>query len=163
MRPSSHYSLNPIPMSSLKERIETEIKTAMRERNSIKLEALRAIKAAILLAQTEKGASEQLSEQQEMQILMKQVRQRKESYELYQSQNRSDLAEREKAEMEVIETFLPKMMDENEIKAALSELIAQMGGATIKEMGKVMGMATKALAGKAENQLVSKVVKELLS
>nr|WP_027001501.1 GatB/YqeY domain-containing protein [Hugenholtzia roseola] len=150
-------------MSSLKERIETEIKTAMRERNSIKLEALRAIKAAILLAQTEKGASEQLSEQQEMQILMKQVRQRKESYELYQSQNRSDLAEREKAEMEVIETFLPKMMDENEIKAALSELIAQMGGATIKEMGKVMGMATKALAGKAENQLVSKVVKELLS
>jgi uncharacterized protein YqeY len=150
-------------MSSLKERIENEIKTAMRERNSVKLEALRAIKAAILLAQTEKGATEQLSEQQEIQILSKQVRQRKESYELYQSQNRSDLAEREKAEMEVIESFLPKMMDESEVKVVISELITQMGGASLKEMGKVMGLATKALAGKAENQLISKVVKELLS
>jgi uncharacterized protein len=150
-------------MNTLKDKIQSELKNAMREKNSVKLEALRAIKSAILLAETEKGASDTLSEQQEMQILMKQVKQRKESYELYEQQGRSDLAEREKAEMEVIELFLPQMMSEAEIRNHLQALIVEMGNPTAKEMGKVMGAATKSLAGKADNKLVAQIVKELLA
>jgi len=148
---------------SLKEQIEADIKKAMLEKNKDDLRALRAIKSMILLAQTEKGASESLTPDTEMKILQKAVKQRQDSIALYVQQNRKDLADAEQVELDVIKRYLPEQMSEEELKAALSEIIAKVGASSMKDMGKVMGMASKELAGKADGKTISQVVKQILS
>lgn len=148
---------------SLKDRINTDIKAAMLAKEKEKLTALRAIKSMILLAETEKGAGDAMSEDAEMKLLMKAAKQRKDSYELYIEQNREDLAQVEKSELDVISAYLPKQMSEEELRDELSKIIAQVGASGPQDMGKVMGMATKSLAGKADGKAISSVVKSLLS
>ena len=127
------------------------------------LRSLRAIKAAILLAKTSERASGDLKEDDEIKLLQKLVKQRKDSLEIFQQQNRTDLAKKEQEEIEVIEKFLPKQLSADEIKAELSAIISEVGASTPADMGKVMGAATKRLAGKADGKTISAVVKELLS
>ncbi|MEM6297573.1 MAG: GatB/YqeY domain-containing protein [Bacteroidota bacterium] len=148
---------------SLQQTIESEIKTAMKAKDKIRLQALRAVKSQILLVKSEKGAADELTEAQEMQILMKAAKQRKDSLDIYEKEGREDLAETERAELAVIEEFLPQMMGEDELREKLTTIIAQVGAISPKEMGKVMGAATKQLAGKADNKDISRIVKELLS
>ncbi|WP_375561098.1 GatB/YqeY domain-containing protein [Bernardetia sp. OM2101] len=149
---------------TLKEKVETEMKAAMRAKETTRLTALRAIKSAILLAQTEKGGtSEALSEQQELDILLKQAKQRRESLALYEQEGRTELAETEKAELEVIEKFLPQMLSEAEVKVRVEKILAGMGEVTPQQMGKVMGAAIKELGTEAEKQTIAKVVKELIN
>ncbi len=148
---------------SLKERVEADIKKAMLEKNKDDLRALRAIKSMILLAQTEKGASEQLTEDTEIKILQKAVKQRTDSMTLYREQKRDDLADTEEAEIEVIKRYLPKQMSQDELIAAINNIITSTGASSMKDMGKVMGMASKELAGKADGKAISEVVKQLLS
>lgn len=151
-------------MTTLKERVESEMKEAMRAKETTRLTALRAIKSAILLAQTEKGStSEVLSEQQELDILLKQAKQRRESLALYEQEGRTELADAEKAELEVIEKFLPKMLSEDEVKTRVSAILASMGEVTAQQMGQVMGAAIKELGTEAEKQTIAKVVKELIN
>lgn len=147
---------------SLIETISEDIKIAMKAREMEKLEALRAIKAALLLAQTSEGSGGQISEAEEIKLLQKLVKQRKESAEIYKQQNRPDLSEPELFQAVVIEQYLPKMMGEDEITIVVKDIIAQSGATSIKDMGKVMGPASKALAGMADNALISTVVKKLL-
>ena len=146
---------------SLLEKISTDIMAAMKAREMEKLEALRGIKAALLLANTAEGNKE-ITADDELKILQKLVKQRKESAEIYKTQNRQDLYEVEINQAKVIETYLPAQMSEEEIKAIVQDIIAQTGATSIKDMGKVMGMASKQLAGKADNSLVSRLIKELL-
>ena len=127
------------------------------------LRSLRAIKAAILLAKTSEGAGGELKEDDELKLLQKLVKQRKDSLEIYQQQNRTDLAQKEQEEIEVIEKFLPKQLSPEELKSVLSKLIADMGASSPADMGKVMGAATKQLAGKADGKTISSLVKELLA
>lgn len=148
---------------SLEKRVMEAMKIAMKEKKQAQLTGLRAIKSAILLAKTEKGFSGELTEAKEIAILQKMVKQRKESLKIYEEQNRADLAEKEQVEIEVVEQFLPEQMSEDEIKNTLQNIIAQTGASSMKDMGKVMGMATKTFAGKADNSLVSTIVKALLS
>ncbi len=149
---------------TLKEKIESEMKVAMRAKETVKLTALRAIKSAILLAQTEKGStSETLSEQQELDILLKQAKQRRESLALYEQEGRTELAQTEKSELEVIEKFLPQMLSEDEVKVRVEKILAGMGEVTPQQMGKVMGAAIKELGTEAEKQTIAKVVKELIN
>jgi len=148
---------------SLKKQIESDIKQAMLARDKDKLRALRAIKSSILLAETDKGAAAELSEAQEAQILTKAAKQRKDSLEVYEKQGRDDLAAVEKVELEIIEKYLPKQLSEEELKKALEEIIASVGATSPKEMGKVMGQASKALAGKADGKAISNMVKQLLA
>lgn len=149
---------------NLKERVESEMKDAMRARNQLVLQALRSIKSMILLAETAEGRTAGgLTEEEELKLLTKAAKQRKESADTYADKGRQDLAEVELAELAVIERFLPKQMDESEIEAAVKGIIAETGASSIKDMGKVMGQATKALAGKADNQKVSAIVKKLLA
>lgn len=148
---------------SLEKRVMEAMKIAMKEKQQAQLTGLRAIKSAILLAKTEKGFSGELTEAKEIAILQKMVKQRKESLKIYEEQNRADLAEKEQVEIEVVEQFLPEQMSEDEIKSTLQNIIAQTGASSMKDMGKVMGMATKTFAGKADNSLVSTIVKALLS
>ena len=143
--------------------IMADMKTAMKAKDKVALEALRAIKAAILMAQTESGAKEDLSEDQELKILQRLVKQRKDSAQLYVEQNREDLAEPELAQVAVIEKFLPAQLSETELKLIISEIVSKVGATSPKDMGKVMGAANKELAGKAEGRLISTVVKEILS
>ncbi len=151
-------------MTTLKEKIEAEMKTAMRAKETTKLTALRAIKSAILLAQTEKGStSATLSEQQELDILLKQAKQRRESLALYEQEGRIELAQTEKDELEVIEKFLPQMLSEEEVKTRVEKILAGMGEVTQGQMGQVMGAAIKELGTEAEKQTIAKVVKELIS
>ncbi|WP_338790630.1 GatB/YqeY domain-containing protein [Bernardetia sp. MNP-M8] len=151
-------------MTTLKEKVESEMKVAMRAKETTKLTALRAIKSAILLAQTEKGStSESLSEQQELDILLKQAKQRRESLALYEQEGRTELAETEKAELEVIEKFLPQMLSEDEVKIRVEKILAGMGEVTPQQMGQVMGAAIKELGTEAEKQTIAKVVKELIN
>lgn len=151
-------------MTTLKEKVESEMKTAMKAKETTRLTALRAIKSAILLAQTEKGGtSENLSEQQELDILLKQAKQRRESLALYEQEGRTELAEAEKAELEVIEKFLPQMLSEDEVKVRVEKILAGMGEVTPQQMGKVMGAAIKELGTEAEKQTIAKVVKELIN
>lgn len=151
-------------MTTLKEKVESEMKEAMRAKETTRLTALRAIKSAILLAQTEKGStSEALSEQQELDILLKQAKQRRESLALYEQEGRTELADAEKAELEVIEKFLPKMLSEEEVKARVEKILAGMGEVTPQQMGQVMGAAIKELGTEAEKQTIAKVVKELIN
>ena len=148
---------------SLKEHIEADIKKAMLAKNKDDLRALRAIKSMILLAQTEKGAGEELSEEAGIKILQKAAKQRNDSMTLYRAQNRDDLAETELAELEVIKRYLPEQMSEGALEAKIADLISKAGATSMKDMGKVMGMASKELAGKADGKTISMVVKKLLS
>lgn len=145
---------------TLEEKINAEIKTAMIAKNTEKLNALRAIKAEILLLKSsEKGTSDDA----ETKAMMKMVKQRKESAEIFKQQNRPELAEAELMQVAVIESFLPKQMSAEELEAALKAIMAQVGASTPADMGKVMGVATKQLAGKAEGKLISETVKKLLA
>ena len=148
---------------SLKSKIEQEIKQAMLQKQKDRLRALRAIKSAILLAETEKGGTGDLSEDTEMKLLQKAAKQRKDSLQVYQEQNRSDLAEVEQQELVVIEEFLPKQMSEEEVEAAVRTTIAEIGASGPGDMGKVMGAATKRLAGKADGKLISSLAKKILT
>ncbi|MEI6764091.1 MAG: GatB/YqeY domain-containing protein [Bacteroidota bacterium] len=147
---------------SLEETINNEVKTAMLARDKDKLEALRAIKSALLLAKTEKGSSTEMGEETEIKILQKLVKQRRETADIYLSQNRNDLADIELFQANIIQEFLPKAMPDDELEAIIKAAIAETGAASIKDMGKVMGVATKQLAGRADNARVSVVVKRLL-
>ena len=146
----------------LTQTIDQDIKKAMLAKADVRLRGLRAIKAALLLARTEKGASEEISEEAEIKVLQKLIKQRKESAEIYQSQNRDDLYQIEKEEMEVIEEYLPKQMDREEVKAYLQGLISKTGATSVKDMGKLMGAANKELAGKADGKTISEIIKQLL-
>jgi len=148
---------------SLEQKIMTDLKTAMLAKDEKSLRSLRAIKAAILLAKTSEGASGELKEDDEVKLLQKLVKQRKDSLEIYQQQNRADLAQKEQEEIEVIEKFLPKQLSAEELKAEVSKIIANVGASSPADMGKVMGAATKQLAGKADGKTISALVKELLS
>jgi len=148
---------------SLQTKVMEALKEAMKAKDTVALESLRAIKSAILLAKTEAGAAEELSEADELKLLQKLVKQRKGSAALYTQQGRNDLAEPELAQMAVIEKFLPAQLSETEVETALRGIINQVGATTPKDMGKVMGVATKQLAGKADGKLISEIVKRLLS
>ena len=148
---------------SLKETINADIKQAMLAKRKEELTALRSIKSAILLAETEKGAKEEISEDVEMKLLMKAAKQRKESGELFKKEGRDDLAQKEFFEYEVISRYLPKQMEESEVREALKTIIAKVGATSPADMGKVMGASTKELAGKADGRMISTIVKELLS
>ncbi len=142
--------------------IDQEIKQAMLAKNQAKLRGLRAIKAAFLLAKTEKGQSEELTEDGEMKILQKLVKQRKESATIYEQQGREDLYKVEQEEIDVISEFLPKQLEKADIEKIVAKIIAESGATSIKDMGKVMGLANKELAGKADGKLIGEIVKTLL-
>ena len=148
---------------SLEQNIMAEMKDAMKSKNEAVLRSLRAIKAEIIKAKTEPGAGGQISEDTELKMLQKMVKQRKDSLEIFQQQNRTDLAQKEQEEIAVIEKFLPKQLSDAEIKEALSKIIAEVGATSPADMGKVMGIATKQLAGKADGKAISAAVKELLN
>ena len=140
-----------------------ELKAAMLAKDEAALRSLRAIKAAILLAKTAEGGSGEISEDDEIKMLQKMVKQRKDSLEIFTQQNRPELAAKEAEEIAVIEKFLPKQLKAEEIKAELEKIIAATGASTPADMGKVMGAATKQLAGKADGKTISALVKELLA
>lgn len=148
---------------SLEQKIMGELKTAMLAKDEKALRSLRAIKAAILLAKTSEGAGGELKEEDEIKLLQKLVKQRKDSLEIYQQQNRTDLAQKEQEEIEIIEKFLPKQLSAGELRSAIAAIISEVGATTPADMGKVMGAATKKLAGKADGKTISVLVKELLS
>jgi uncharacterized protein YqeY len=148
---------------ALKQRIETEIKSAMIAKDKVRLTALRAIKSLILLEETKEGYSGTLSEEEELKLLTKAAKQRKDSAEIYEKQNRADLLEVELAELAVIQEFLPKALSEAELIQAIQTIIDTSGASGPKDMGKVMGLASKELAGKADGKAISEQVKALLS
>lgn len=148
---------------SLELNINEGIKTAMKAKAEAELRALRAIKAAVLLAKTSEGATGDLTEADELKLLQKLAKQRKDSIDIFHQQNRQDLAVKEEEELAVIEKFLPQQMSEDEIRTALQAIIASTGAASPADMGKVMGVATKQLAGKADGKVISALVKELLT
>jgi uncharacterized protein YqeY len=148
---------------SLINQIDQDIKQAMLAKQEARLRGLRAIKSALLLARTEKGASEDISSETEIKVLQKLIKQRKESAEIYKAQNREDLYKIEAEEMEVIEAYLPKQMSREEIETYIKDVISRVGATSIKDMGKVMGTTNKELAGKADGRTISDVVKELLN
>lgn len=148
---------------SLLEKIDQDVKKAMLAKEKEKLEALRAVKSALLLQKTEKGGGNTIDEDAEIKILKRLVKQRKEAAELYVQQNRKDLAEVEETQAEIINSYLPEQLSEEDIRKVVKELIEKLGASSMKDMGKVMGAASKELAGKADNKLVSDIVKDLLS
>jgi uncharacterized protein YqeY len=148
---------------SLFDTISNDIKSAMLAKDKIRLEALRGVKKEFLEAKTAKGADGELNDETAVKILQKMVKQRKDSAAIYQEQNRPDLAEKELAESSVIMEYLPKQMSPEELEKAVREIIAQVGATSAKDMGKVMGIATKMLAGKTEGRLISETVKCLLN
>jgi len=148
---------------SLEQKIMGELKTAMLAKDEKALRSLRAIKAAILLAKTSEGAGGELKEEDEIKLLQKLVKQRKDSLEIYQQQNRTDLAQKEQEEIGIIEKFLPKQLSADELRAEVAAIISGVGATSPADMGKVMGAATKKLAGKADGKTISALVKELLS
>lgn len=147
----------------LEENINSAIKTAMLARNEADLRALRAIKSAILLVKTSEAGKDGISDDDEIKILQKLVKSRKDSLEIFTTQNRPELAAKESEEIAVIERYLPKQMTEEELTAAVKEIIAQAGATSAADLGKVMGIASKSLAGKAEGKAISLMVKSLLS
>jgi uncharacterized protein YqeY len=147
---------------SLTTQIDQDIKQAMLAKQADRLRGLRAIKSALLLARTEKGAAEEVTPEAETKVLQKLVKQRKESAEIYKTQNRADLYQVEIEELEVIEAYLPKQMSHEEVETYLKDLIARVGATSVKDMGKVMGAANKELAGKADGRTISELVKQLL-
>lgn len=148
---------------SLQQQITDAIKTAMKAKDSTALEALRAVKSAILLAQTQSGASDVLSSDQELKLLQKLVKQRKDSAAIFNEQGRKDLADPELAQCEVIEKFLPAQLGEDKIAEVVAKVITQTGAAGMKDMGKVMGMVTQQLAGQADGKTISTIVRSQLS
>lgn len=148
---------------SLEQQIMAEMKDAMKSKNEAALRGLRAIKAEIIKAKTEPGAGGEISSDKEVSMLQKMMKQRRDSLEIYQQQNRSDLAQKEQEEMAVIEKFLPKQLSEDELKSELKQIISETGASSPADMGKVMGAATKKLAGRADGKTISALVKELLS
>jgi uncharacterized protein YqeY len=148
---------------SLEKKIMDEMKDAMKTKNEAILRALRAIKAEIIKAKTEPGSGGEIDEATELKFLQKMMKQRKDSLDIFLQQGREELAAKEKEEMEVIERFLPKQLSEAEIRAAVKEIIVEVGATTAADMGKVMGAATKQMAGKADGKLISSIVKELLT
>jgi uncharacterized protein len=148
---------------SLEQKVMAELKTAMLAKDDAALRSLRAIKAAIIVAKTAEGAKGEVSEEEETKLLQKLVKSRKDSLEIFQQQNRPELAKKEEEEIAVIEKFLPKQMSAEEVKAELTAIIASVGASSPADMGKVMGVATKQLAGKADGKTISSLVKELLS
>lgn len=147
---------------SLAKKITEDMKAAMKAKDKNKLEAIRSIKSAILMAQTEAGASNEMSENDELKLLQKLQKQRKDSLEIYTKENREDLAEVEKAQLAVIENYLPKQLSEDELKTYISKLIRRLGVEGPKDMGKLMGTANKELAGKADGKAISTMAKSLL-
>jgi len=143
--------------------IDQDIKQAMLAKQPDRLRSLRSIKAALLVARTEKGAADVMTEEAEIKVVQRLVKQRKESAEIYQAQNRPDLQAIEEEELAVIETYLPKQLSREDIEAAIKQVIATVGATSVKDMGKVMGAANKELAGKADGKTISEVVKQLLS
>ncbi len=148
---------------SLQKQVMDAMKTAMKEKNAVALQSLRAVKSAILLAQTESGAKEELAEAEEIKLLQKLVKQRKDSAAIFNEQGRGDLAEPELAEAAVIEQFLPEQLSEEEVTKVVDGIIAQTGASSMKDMGKVMGMANSKLAGKADGKTISGIVKARLA
>lgn len=148
---------------SLEQNVMAEMKDAMRAKDEAALRSLRAIKAAIIIAKTAEGAKGELTKEDETKLLQKLVKQRRDSLEIYEQQKRDDLAAKELEEIAVIEKFLPKQMSSDELKETLSAIITQVGATSPADMGKVMGVATKQLAGKADGKAISSAVKELLA
>ena len=148
---------------SLEQKVMTDLKTAMLAKNEAALRSLRAIKAAILLAKTSEGAGGDLKEEDEVKLLQKLIKSRKDSLEIFTAQHRSDLAVKEEEEIAIIEKFLPKQMSADELKTILKEIISATGASSPADMGKVMGVATKQLAGKTDGKSISTIVKELLA
>lgn len=148
---------------SLSAKIMDEIKNAMRAKDTVALESLRAVKSAILLAETETGSKEAISEEDEIKILQRLVKQRRDSAAIYVGQNRPDLAEPELAQAAVIEKFLPAQLSETEIEDVVAKIIASEGVSGMAAMGKIMGLASAELAGKADGKTISTIVKKLLS
>ncbi len=148
---------------ALFEKVNADIKSAMLARDHVRLETLRGIKKEFLEAKTAPGADGDLSDDTAMKILVKMVKQRKESADIYNTQNRPELAAEELAQAAVIEEYLPKQLTDEELTAAISEIIARVGATSVKEMGKVMGVASKELAGRAEGKAISAKVKQLLA
>ena len=145
------------------EQVSNAIKEAMKAKDKVRLEALRNIKKVFLEAKTAPGANDTLADADALKIIMKLVKQGKESGELYKQSGRDDLADAEFAQVAVFEQYLPKMMNDEELEAALKEIIAEVGATSMKEMGKVMGIASKKLAGKAEGKAISEKVRALLA
>lgn len=148
---------------SLEQAVMAQMKTAMLSKNEAALRALRAIKSAILLAKTSEGKKDDLTSDDEMKLLQKLAKQRKDSLEMFEAQAREDLAVKEREELAIIETFLPKALSPDELKVALQQIIAEVGAAGPSDLGKVMGVASKTLAGKADGKAISAMVKELLA
>ena len=147
---------------ALEQQIMAKMKEAMKSKNEAVLRALRAIKAEIIKAKTEPGASGEIDEATEQKFLQKMMKQRKDSLDIFEKQGREDLAQKEREEMSVIEKFLPKQLDENEIKEIVSSIIKEVGASSAADMGKVMGVASKQLAGRADGKTISAIVKEML-
>ena len=147
---------------NLEQQIMAEMKDAMKAKNEAVLRSLRAIKAEIIKAKTDPGAGGEIDEATEQKFLQKMMKQRRDSLDIFEKQGRADLAAKEKEEMEVIERFLPKQLTEAEIKEAVTKIIAETGASSAADLGKVMGVASKQLAGKADGKTISTVVKELL-
>jgi uncharacterized protein len=148
---------------SLEQKVMADLKAAMLAKNEAALRGLRAIKAAIIIAKTAEGAGGELKEEDETKLLTKLIKQRKDSLEIYQQQHRADLAQKELEEIGVIEKFLPKQLDESTLKTLLSKIIRDTGASSPADIGKVMGVATKQLAGQADGKTISALVKELLA
>jgi uncharacterized protein len=148
---------------NLEQKIMAELKTAMLAKDEAGLRSLRAIKAAILLVKTAEGGGGEIKEEDEIKLLQKLVKQRKDSLEIFEQQNRADLAQKEKEEIAVIEKFLPKQLSNEELKEELGKIIAEAGASSPADLGKVMGIASKKFAGKADGKTISALVKELLT
>ncbi len=148
---------------SILDRINEDIKKAMLAKEKEKLEALRAVKAAFLLAKTEAGASEELAYEKELQIIQKLIKQRRDAAEIYKQQNRMDLYEPEEFQAEIISQYLPAQLSEEELRLEISKIIQETGASSIRDMGKVMGIVNSKLVGKADSKSISGIVKQLLT
>ena len=148
---------------NFQDQLNSKLKSAMREKNKVALESLRAIKSAILLLQTQSGAKETPDDNEITKLLQKLVKQRKESASIYREQGRVDLAEPEEAQISIISQFLPEQLSSEEVEKVIDEVIQLVGATTMKDMGKVMGMANKKMAGKADGKIIAEIVKKRLS
>lgn len=148
---------------NLEEKVMIDLKAAMLAREEKSLRSLRAIKAAIINTKTAEGFSGEIKEEDEIKLLQKLVKQRKDSLEIYEKQNREDLASKEREEIEVIEKFLPKQMSEDELRSIIAKIVEKNGASSSADMGKVMGMANKELAGKADGKTIAAIVKDILT
>lgn len=148
---------------NLEQKVMADLKTAMLAKDEKSLRSLRAIKAALINFKTAPGFSGEIKNEDEIKLLQKLVKQRKESLEIYEKQNRTDLAEKEKEEIEIIEKFLPEQMNENELRKIIGDIVKQTGATSAADMGKVMGMANKQLSGKADSKAIAAIAKEILS